>query len=675
MGRILLLLVAMPIVCGPVSYLVGLVWKKARDIFVQSAAALELLLVLSMAMGEDTAVRLDGFCGLGISFASGGFHSLMAMLTATGWLAATILSDEYFAHIKRRNRYYLFWLVTLGAAMGVFLSADLYTTFLFFEVMSFTSYVSVVQTEEEEALRAGGTYLAVAVIGGLVTLSGLFLLHFQLGTLQIDQLAQAAAQASDRTLLWVGGLLTLVGFGAKAGAFPLHIWLPTAHPAAPAPASAVLSGVITKTGIYGVAVLSTTLFLHDGSWGAMLAVIGAVTMVLGAVLALCSVDLKRTLACSSVSQIGFILVGLAMQCLLGSHNALAVDGTVLHIVNHSLIKLALFPAAGVIHLSTHSFDLNDIRGFGRNKPMLALIMGIPMLSLAGLPLLNGYVSKTLLHESIVEYIHLSGERAWAYTALEWLFLFAGGLTLAYMLKLFLCIFVERNRLPQEVLDKKWRRPGGSIAPASAAVLLTYVGVMLLLGLLPGRFMDRIAAFGRSFFQGAVPSHAVDYFSVVNLKGAAISLTIGLVVYLLVVRTLLMPKGESGRRYYRDPIPGWLNLEYGLYRPLLKFSTQVLLLAAAFVDRVGFRLLFRGLPALFLRWSRWLIDRRSRLVSALTGQEYTPRPSLEQVVDDSSFGLYDDQPQRGNGVMRSLAFGLILTGLGLVFSILFIFLHR
>ena len=200
MGRILLLLVAMPIVCGPVSYLVGRVWKKARDIFVQSAAALELLLVLSMAMGEDTAVRLDGFCGLGISFASGGFHSLMAMLTATGWLAATILSDEYFAHIKRRNRYYLFWLVTLGAAMGVFLSADLYTTFLFFEVMSFTSYVSVVQTEEEEALRAGGTYLAVAVIGGLVTLSGLFLLHFQLGTLQIDQLAQTAAQASDRTV-------------------------------------------------------------------------------------------------------------------------------------------------------------------------------------------------------------------------------------------------------------------------------------------------------------------------------------------------------------------------------------------------------------------------------------------------------------------------------------------
>ena len=143
----------------------------------------------------------------------------------------------------------------------------------------------------------------------------------------------AAAAVEDRTLLWAGSLLVLVGFGAKAGAFPLHIWLPTAHPAAPAPASAVLSGIIIKTGVYGILVLSTTIFLYDGAWGLLLAAIGAVTMVLGAVLAVCSIDLKRTLACSSISQIGFILVGTAMVCLLGEHNALAVDGTILHILN------------------------------------------------------------------------------------------------------------------------------------------------------------------------------------------------------------------------------------------------------------------------------------------------------------------------------------------------------
>ncbi len=212
-------------------------------------------------------------------------------------------------------------------------------------------------------------------------------------------------------------------------------------------------------------------------------------MVLGAVLAVCSIDLKRTFACSSISQIGFILVGISMQCLLGHHNALAVDGTILHIFNHSLIKMVLFPAAGVIHLSTHSYDLNDIRGFGRKKPLLAVLMGVPMLSLAGLPLLNGYVSKTLLHESIVEYIALAPEYGVLFTGLEWLFLLSGGLTLAYMLKLFVCLFLERNSLPEKALEKKWHGPKPYIAPATAATMGVYILVMAFLGITPNRGMD------------------------------------------------------------------------------------------------------------------------------------------------------------------------------------------
>ena len=674
MSHLLLLLAALPMACGPVSYLIGRVQERARDRFVLLVSGLELLLVLAvLTRPEALQLRLDGLCGLGLSLTSGGFHSLMALLTASGWLAASILSREYMAHEQNRNRYYLFWLLTLGAVMGVFLSADLFTTFVFFELMSFTSYVMVVQTEEREALRAGETYLAVAVIGGLVTLSGLFVLYFYLGTLEFSQLAAAAAALPDQTPIWVGGGLTLVGFGAKAGAFPLHIWLPTAHPVAPAPASALLSGVITKTGIYGAAVLSTTLFLHNGTWGLLLAGVGTVTMVLGAVLAVCSVDLKRTLACSSVSQLGFIFVGLAMQCLLGSHNALAVDGTTLHIVNHSLIKMSLFPAAGIIHLSTHSFRLDDIRGFGRGKPLLAAVMGLPMFSLAGLPLLNGYVSKTLLHESIVEYIHLAGGLAWLFTAVEWLFLLTGGLTLAYMLKLFVCIFLEENRQPQRVTA--WREQGRYIAPASAAVLVCYGALMPLLGANPNRWMDGIAAFARHFFQGEAPAHPVEYFSLVNLRGAAVSLAIGLAVYLLVVRTALMPREAGGGRHYADPIPAWLNLEYGVYRPLLRFGTKVLIAAAVLVDRAGFLLVLRGVPALWTRAGRWLSGQRQRLARMLTGEEYVPRPSLEEVGSDQHFGLYADHPQKEKGVVQSFAFGLLLTGLGLTFAILFIFLRQ
>lgn len=668
MSDLLLMLVFLPMAAGAFAFWMGLAYPKARDTVVLAVTVLETMMVVSLWTSPVLESGIDGFCGLGIRFVSGDFHTLMATLTATGWLAATIFCREYMAHVARQNRYYLFWLMTLGATMGVFLSDDLFTTFIFFEVMSFTSFVTVIQTEEPEALQAGDTYLAVAVIGGLAALTGLFLLYFQLGTLEFDAMREAAA-LEDRGLLWAAGILILIGFGAKAGAFPLHIWLPTAHPAAPAPASAVLSGVITKTGIYGVLVLSTTIFLYDGRWGMLLAVIGGITMVLGAVLAVCSIDLKRTFACSSISQIGFILVGISMQCLLGHHNALAVDGTILHIFNHSLIKMVLFPAAGVIHLSTHSYDLNDIRGFGRNKPLLAVLMGVPMLSLAGLPLLNGYVSKTLLHESIVEYIALAPEYGVLFTGLEWLFLLSGGLTLAYMLKLFVCLFLERNSLPEKALEKKWHGPKPYIAPATAATMGVYILVMAFLGITPNRGMDGLAALARGFLHGEGPEHAVAYFSAVNLRGAAISIVIGSLVYLLVVRRWLIR-----RERYINPIPSWMNLEFGLYRPALRFAAQVAIVAATLVDRILPRLIFHGIPDLFARGHQGLLSLRDKAVTALTGSEYTPHPSVEQAADDYHFAFYSDDPRRSVGFVHSLAFGLMLTGLGLVFGLLFILLH-
>ena len=139
----------------------------------------------------------------------------------------------------------------------------------------------------------------------------------------------------------------------------------------PAP---LLSGILTKTGVFGILAVTVTMFRHDMAWGMVLLVPGAVTMVLGAILAVFSIDLKRTLACSSMSQIGFILTGCAMQCLLGEENGLAVSGTVLHMVNHSMIKLVLFMAAGCIYMNLHKLDLNEIRGYGRNKPFLMLVL-------------------------------------------------------------------------------------------------------------------------------------------------------------------------------------------------------------------------------------------------------------------------------------------------------------
>ena len=662
MEQLLLFPVFLPMAAAPVAYFMGRNQEEARDTFVRIVVTLELFLIASFLTNPlvgHTEVTAAGFAGMGITLRDGGFHSLMAVLTACAWFAATIFCKDYMAHQHKRNRFYFFWLLTLGATMGVFLSADFFTMFLFFEVMSFTSFVSVIHAEDDKAIRAGQTYLAVAVIGGLSALMGIFLLYHQLGTLRYEQLTQAAIQG-DRTMLWVAGVLMLVGFGAKAGAFPLHIWLPTAHPAAPAPASAVLSGIMIKTGIFGILVLSTTLFSQDAAWGCLMAVMGGITMVLGAVLAVCSVDVKRIFACSSVSQIGFILVGVSMVVLLGEHNALAVDGTILHIVNHSLVKMVLFPVMGMIYLSAHSYHLNNLRGFGRGKPFLAAILAIPMLSLSGLPLLNGYVSKTLLHESLVEFLHTLPPGDFLFQILEWMFLLTGGLTLAYMLKVFCCLFGRTG-------PRRWP-VGQYISGESSVILLCYAGAMVVLGLYPNQTMDQIAAMARSFLGGHGPEHAVQYFSWVNLKGGFISLGIGVALYLLVVRTLMM---EHGR--YVEVLPRRLSLEDRIYRPALTFLAQVVVAAATIVDCLPAKLMGQWLPGLAERlqkgWSAF-----NDWLTRMTKGQYAPHPSVEQAADDYHFAFYDDQPAKPVGFTHSLAFGLLLTGLGLVFGLLFVLLQ-
>ena len=141
---------------------------------------------------------MPGVCGFGLHFALDGFRALYSAIAAFMWMMTTLFSGEYFAHYRNRNRYYLFLLITLGATVGVFLSADFYTTFIFFEIMSLASYMWVAHDERKESLRAAGTYLAVAVIGGLVMLMGIFLLYSVTGTLLFEDLKGFLAEYEQK---------------------------------------------------------------------------------------------------------------------------------------------------------------------------------------------------------------------------------------------------------------------------------------------------------------------------------------------------------------------------------------------------------------------------------------------------------------------------------------------
>ena len=599
-----------PMAAAILGYLIGRLDKTARCRFADVVTGLTFGLsvcLFCLTASQDAGLsgasllpyrkytaEIPYVCGMGLHFTTDGFRALYGMVASFMWFMSTLFSKEYFTHYRNRNRYYLFLLLTLGATEGVFLSADFYTTFLFFEVMSFTSYVWVAQDERQESLRAAATYLAVAVIGGLVMLMGIFLLYDVTGTLFFDDLLGAyrvygllSSRSTDSTQLMIAGLCLLFGFGAKAGAFPLHIWLPKAHPVAPAPASALLSGILTKAGMYGILILTAYLFCGDIAWGSLILLLGVCTMVIGAVLALFSVDLKRTLACSSVSQIGFILVGVGMSGLLAANSALlgyqaadnltAIRGSLLHMVNHSLIKLVLFMAAGVIFMNVHKLNLNEIRGFGHGKPLLHFIFLMGALGIGGVPLWNGYISKTLIHESIVAYteqllassVFLHDTKLYfspdLLKAVEWLFLISGGLTVAYMTKLYVAIFVEKNE-DSAVQEKFDALHGRYINRVSAFALTLSAALLPLMGFLPHLVMDKIADAGQGFLQtydAAGAAEKIAYFSPENLKGAAISLAIGVLVYLVIVRLWMIRNGRYVNRWYR-----YLDLEDYVYRPIL-----------------------------------------------------------------------------------------------------------
>ena len=703
----LLALTVGPMAAGIIAYFMGRRNKTARDWFADVITVLVMGLIIYLSCvslsGRPVTYVSENLCGLGLSLKLDGFRVIYGLVAALMWTCTTVFSREYMAHYPRTNRYYMFFLATLGATVGVFLSADLFTTFLFFEIMSFTSYTWVAHDETRESLRAAETYLAVAVIGGMVMLLGMFYLYSITGTLVIDDLhdavnAAVSANPSLKGRIYTAGALMLTGFAAKAGMFPLHIWLPKAHPVAPAPASALLSGILTKSGIFGVLIISTQIFRADGSWGFMILVFGTITMFGGAMLGIFSINLKRTLACSSMSQIGFILVGIGMQGLLGEENALAVRGTILHMVNHSLIKLVLFICAGVVYMNLHELDLNKIRGWGRGKYFLMISFLAGGLSISGIPGFSGYLSKTLLHESIVEYMNEAGAAYPTYKFIECVFLLTGGMTFAYMLKLFAALFIEKGvpeneeavhvngddaqaYVTEEGTDHG-HADGKYMNGESMCALGLPVLVLLILGLMPYKLADRIAALAFPFMSGPKEAESIAYFSLTNLKGSAISILIGVILYFLVIRKLLM-KDVSGRREYIDAWPAWLDIENIIYRPLLQ---HIIPFVMAFILRIFDRMADHVISLVHRTLLREVEPRRPLLYgnaathfvgtimdgfSGMLNRTFRRKnPKYVNYEEKLAFS-FDEVLKTFRLTARSVSFGLMMFSLGCIFTLIYL----
>ena len=399
MGNIILpIMVFWPICASIVSYLIGRRNKKMRDYFANAVTIVEFLLALSViptviAQGS-VYFSLMPFGHERLFFQMDGFRCIYGVITTFMWMCTTIFSREYFAHYRNRNRYYLFMLMTEGATVAVFLSGDVLTLFTFFEVMAFTSYVMVIHDEKPGAQRASETYTYLNVFGGLVTLMGIFLLYNTIGTLEIDKIKDACAAVTDRKMLYWAAATMIVGFGGKSGMFPLHVWLPKAHPVAPAPASAVLSGVITKAGVLAIVRVMYYMVGVDflrGTWVQyVLLALTLYTVFMGSMLAFKEKLFKKRLAYSSVSQVSYVLFGLMTMHPLG------FVGACLHMIAHAIVKNILFLSAGSVIYKTHKTYVTQLKGIGKEMPITMWCFTIASIALVGIPPTSGFESKWFL---------------------------------------------------------------------------------------------------------------------------------------------------------------------------------------------------------------------------------------------------------------------------------------
>jgi len=309
-----------------------------------------------------------------------------------GFMAA-IYSFKYMERESRLTEYYTLVLLMMAGMTGIAMAGDFFTLFIFWELMSLSSYVLVAFLKSRWGpIEAGFKYLIMSATAGAFLLLSMSFLYGMTGTLNFAQLAASLKGAAVTPWMLVLFSSLIIGFGVKSAIVPLHTWLPDAHPEAPSPISALLSGIVIETGLYG---LTRVLFLlfDPGFFKLSIAALAVLTMTLANIMALLQQDIKRLLAYSSIAQIGYMLIGLA------SGTAYGVMGTFLHVFNHSLMKGLAFLSAGSIVHQAETRDIRSLRGVGRMMPFTSFALFVALLGLGGVPATNGFISKFILFNS------------------------------------------------------------------------------------------------------------------------------------------------------------------------------------------------------------------------------------------------------------------------------------
>ena len=537
-----------------------------------------------MTHGERLSTDLPIFFG-DFRLAVDSLGLVFALVASLLWMLSTLYSYSYIQHEERRTRYHTFSLLTEAATLGVFLAGNFFVLFVFFELMGMLAYVLVVHNQSYGARRAGVKYIFMTVYGGLSLLLGVILFLNYAGGPGFTAVPDSAYLTTSICFVVSGFMIG--GFGVKAGMVPLHVWLPLAHPAAPSPASALLSGVMIKAGAYGFLRVVQTYLSAPGAReaGGMLAsqgqpiekaaehapvfirnlhtlgiviiVFALLTMVVGMLLALVQDNVKRLLAYSSISQMGFILLGVGVAAYLGAEGSVGLAGSIYHAMNHAMFKGLLFLGVGAVYYRTHELDMTKLGGLWRKMPVTTILTCIAGLGIMGIAIFNGYASKTLLHHSVVESLNVG--HAWI-RVVDAIFIVSAGGTICYIAKLLTLTFFGTSRADTEKEIKEVP------LPMLAGMGVLAAGVVFF-GVFPGFAIRHFVIPALRPFTGLDPAqvlHLADLrlFVVRDLVAMLPPLAVGAGIFLLATRwdlfRLRLPRTAGIDYYYSRAEVGFLR---------------------------------------------------------------------------------------------------------------------
>jgi multicomponent Na+:H+ antiporter subunit D len=379
------------------AFLISLIaGKKDNWAVILSVIAISALLVLSLfsfiSMKEETITYSMSAWSVpyGIVLVQDALTSFILVMVSIISFTSLIFSIQYIRHLSMDWKYYALFMLLVTGMNGVIITGDFFNLYVFMEIALFSAFALVAYGSKAEEFEAAFKYAVMGSVSSFLILAGIAVTYSATSTLTMAKVAEVLPAVDQKVIFWIGGLF-IAGFGLKAAAMPFHAWLPDAHSSAPAPISSMLSGVLIKAlGIYVMLRIFYNVFNAPEIFMKILLVLGTISIIVGVFLAIGQWDMKRLLAYHSISQIGYILLGMGIATPLG------ILGAVFHLFNHAIFKSLLFYNAGSVEMALGTRDLRKMGNLMKLLPTTSQTSLIASLSISGIPPFNGFFSKLII---------------------------------------------------------------------------------------------------------------------------------------------------------------------------------------------------------------------------------------------------------------------------------------